>query len=45
MNPIVDDAGKTIGIVLVLRDISEKKQAEDELRFKEGQLDSVLKLL
>jgi len=30
--PIIDNGGEIIGVVLILRDISERKQAEDQLR-------------
>ena len=36
--PIRDDAGATIGAVLVFRDVTERRQAEEALRRKEAEL-------
>lgn len=45
MSPIVDDKGKTTGVVLVIRDISDRVIAEEEIQIKKHQLDAVLNLL
>jgi len=39
--PIQDDTGSTFGVVLVFRDVSEERRAEDEVRFQARLLDAV----
>jgi len=40
--PIKDETGKLAGVVLIFRDISEREQAEEELRISRDQLNIVL---
>jgi PAS domain S-box-containing protein len=41
-SPILDEAGKAVGAVLVLQDITERKRAEEELRATGQLLDSIV---
>jgi signal transduction histidine kinase/ActR/RegA family two-component response regulator len=39
-SPIVDEAGKTIGVVTVLRDVTSRRALEEELRRKRAEADA-----